>query len=77
MIKGILDLDKNYLSEKIVSDMAKGNDDFTDLFHNEFKMLTDIGNKYRIRHHEIEITKFRYYDYLFNCCLALITRAIK
>ncbi len=46
--------------------MANGNDDFADLFNNEFKVLTDIGNKYRIRHHEtdrIDITDVRYYDY--------------
>lgn len=47
---------------------------------NEFKMLTDIGNKYRIRHHEtdrIDITDVRYYDYFFNRCLSLIALAIQ
>lgn len=49
-----------------------GNDDFADLFNNEFKVLTDIGNKYRIRHHEtdrIDITDVRYYDYFFQSLL--------
>ncbi len=73
-------LDKRRSSEKIVNDMAGGNSDFVDLFHEEFKMLTSIGNKYRIRHHEtdkIDITDVRYYDYLFNRCLSLIALAIK
>lgn len=73
-------LDKKHSSEKIVSDMANGNDNYIDLFNDEFKMLTDIGNKYLIRHHEtnkIDITDVRYYDYLFNRCLSLIALAIE
>lgn len=73
-------LDKKHSSEKIVSDMANGNADYIDLFNDEFKMLTDIGNKYRIRHHEtnkIDITDVRYYDYLFNRCLSLIALVIE
>ena len=49
-------------------------------YHNEFKVLTDIGNKYRIRHHEtdrIDSTDVRYYDYFFNRCLSLIALAIQ
>lgn len=73
-------LDKKHSSKRIVNDMANGNDDFADLFDNEFKVLTDIGNKYRIRHHEtdrIDITDVRYYDYFFNRCLSLIALAIQ
>jgi len=73
-------LDKKHSSEKIVNDMASGNDNFADLFNDEFKALTNIGNKYRIRHHEtdkIDITDVRYYDYLFNRCLSLIALAIQ
>jgi hypothetical protein len=73
-------LDKKRSSEKIVNDMASGNDNFADLFNDEFKALTNIGNKYRIRHHEtdkIDITDARYYDYLFNRCLSLIALAIQ
>ena len=73
-------LDKRHSSEKIANDMAGGNSDFIDLFNDEFKALTNIGNKYRIRHHEtdkIDITDARYYDYLFNRCLSLIALAIK
>lgn len=60
--------------------MANGSDDFANLFNDEFKTLTDIGNHYRIRHHEIDkinITDIRYYDYLFNRCLSLIAIAVQ
>lgn len=73
-------LDKKHSSEKIVNDMASGHVDFVDLFNAEFKALTNIGNTFRIRHHEtdkIDITDIRYYDYLFNRCLSLIALAIK
>ena len=72
------DLDKKRSSEKIVTDMAGGSDDFYRLFNEEFKWLRDAGNKYRIRHHEtdkINITDVRYYDYFFNRCLSLIALA--
>lgn len=73
-------LDKKHSLEKIVNDIAGGNPDFVNLFNGEFKALTDIGNNYRIRHHEtykIDITDARYYDYLFNRCLSLIALVIK
>lgn len=73
-------LTKKKSSEKIVNDMANGNEAFIDLFNTEFKTLTTIGNKYRIRHHEtdkIDIIDDRYYDYLFNRCLSLIALAIQ
>lgn len=73
-------LDKKHSSEKIVNDMASENENFVELFNNEFKMLTNIGNTYRIRHHEtdkIDIVDVRYYDYLFNRCLSLIAIAIE
>lgn len=71
---------KKRSSEKIVYDMANGNDKFIELFNNEFMALTNIGNNYRIRHHEtdkIEIIDERYYDYFFNRCLSLIALAIQ
>ena len=72
--------DKKHSAEKIVNNMSGGNSEFYNLFNDEFKRLTDIGNKYRIRHHEtdkIDITDIRYYDYLFNRCLSLIALAIE
>lgn len=60
--------------------MAKEDSYFIDIFNKEFTILTEIGNKYRIRHHETYILEFsddRYYDYLFNRCLSLIALAIQ
>ena len=73
-------MDKRASASKIVADMADGNQSYTELFNAEFKALTDIGNDYRIRHHEtnkIDITDPRYYDYFFNRCLSLIALAIQ
>lgn len=74
------DLDKKKSVEKIVSDMSGGQEAFAALFSAEFKTLTDIGNNFRIRHHETnrtDITDIRYYDYFFNRCLSLIALAIQ
>ncbi|MCH4239147.1 MAG: hypothetical protein LKF71_02615 [Oscillospiraceae bacterium] len=73
-------LDKKHSAAKIVNDMAHGTTKFTDLFNAEFKALTDIGNTFRIRHHEtdkIDITDTKYFDYFFNRCLSLIALAIQ
>ena len=73
-------MNKKDSTEKIIKDMAHGNDKFIELFNNEFLKLRDIGNQYRIRHHEtnqIDIIDSRYYDYLFNRCLSLIALAIQ
>lgn len=73
-------MDKKASASKIVNDMSGGNPAFHDLFDTEFKTLTDIGNGYRIRHHEtnaVDITDPRHYDYFFNRCLSLIALAIQ
>ncbi len=73
-------LDISHSTSKIVNDMAHGQAAFTDLFNAEFKVLTDIGNNFRIQHHEIDkidITDTRHYDYFFNRCLSLIALAIQ
>lgn len=73
-------LDKRRSTEKIVNDMANGNESFAELFDIEFRALTKIGNDYRIRHQEtnkIDITDICYYDYFFNRCLSLIALAIQ
>ena len=46
----------------------------------EFKELTGIGNRFRIRHHErdkIDIVDDNYFDYFFNRCLSLISLTLK
>ena len=73
-------LNKSQSAKKIVEEMANGEQAYVDLFDNEFKTLTDIGNSFRIRHHEtnkIEITDISHYDYFFNRCLSLMALAIK
>lgn len=72
-------MDKKASATKIVSDMAGGQAEYITLFDSEFKVLTDIGNNFRIRHHEtnkVDITDIRHYDYFFNRCLSLISTAI-
>lgn len=73
-------LDKKKSVEKVVNDMSSGQETFVKLFNDEFKALTDIGNNFRIRHHETnrtDITDIRHYDYFFNRCLSLIALAIQ
>lgn len=73
-------LDKKESALKIVDDISNGKPEVSMLFNAEFKALTDIGNKFRIRHHEtncIDITDARYNDYFFNRCLSLIALAIQ
>ena len=60
-------------SAKLLIDVASaGNADFKNLIEDEFRKLTDIGNSFRIRHHETdkhEIIEEAHYDYLFMRCL--------
>lgn len=73
-------MNKRDSANKIIADMANNQTPYVTLFTNEFKALTDIGNGFRIRHHEtdkVEITDVRYYDYFFNRCLSLIALAIQ
>lgn len=72
-------LNKSQSAQKIVIDMSNGQTEFEKLFNDEFKALTDIGNGFRIRHHETNKTDIkddRHYDYFFNRCLSLIALAI-
>ncbi len=73
-------MDKKKSSEKLIDLISSGNEDFRDLFNSEYKTLTDIGNKFRIRHHEtdkIDINDDRYYDYFYNRCLSLIVMSLR
>lgn len=74
------ELDKKSSINNLLKVISNNNNHFLELFDNEFKALTNIGNNYRIRHHEtnkIEITDMRYYDYLFNRCISLIALSIQ
>lgn len=69
-------LDKKKSEEKIINDISYGNEHIKKMFDNEFKVLTDTGNSYRIRHHEInkiDISKELHYKYFYKRCLALIS----
>lgn len=73
-------LDKKKSVEKIVKQISHSNEAYYQLFNEEFIKLTDLGNKHRIRHHEldkIEIIDDNYYDYFYNRCLTLIDLALK
>lgn len=72
-------LDKKGSANKIIDDMSGSDPNFQTMYQAEFKALTDIGNGFRIRHHEttkIDITDNRQYDYFYKRCLALISVAI-
>ena len=45
-------LDKKNSANKIVIEVSSGNKGFEEMFNNEFKEITSIGNEFRIRHHE-------------------------
>ncbi|MGG0887939.1 AbiJ-NTD4 domain-containing protein [Brevibacillus parabrevis] len=66
---------KKTSAQTLVSKIAAGTPEFEDLLDVEFKTLTDIGNKYQIRHFEankIQITSMKQVDYLFYRMIALI-----
>lgn len=74
------DLDKKKSLSKIIEDMSNGDSDFFRIINDEFKALTQIGNSFRIRHHEtyiIDIKDIRQYDYFFNRCFSLISFALQ
>ena len=74
------EIDKKGSIELVLDKVSKGDSDFKNLFETEFKELTGIGNRFRIRHHEtdkINITDDKYFDYFFNRCLSLISLTLK
>lgn len=69
-------LDKRKSAEKIIENISYGNENIKKMFDIEFKALTNIGNSYRVRHHEIDkidISKELHYKYFYKRCLALIS----
>ena len=74
------DLDKKHSADKIIKDMSHNDANYINLFKEEFNKLKDIGNNYRIRHHEtdkIDIIDDNYYVYFYHRCLTLIDLAKK
>ena len=73
-------LNKKKSAEKIIQDISFGNENVKMIFDVEFKTLTDIGNNYRIRHHEknkTDISNDLHYEYFYKRCLSLISILIK
>ena len=72
-------LDKKRSVNKIVESMSNNQEEFRKIYDDEFRILTNIGNDFRIRHHEttkIEIKDEKQLDYFYKRCLALISTAI-
>ncbi len=68
-------IDKKKSVQMLIDNISNNNKDINQIIDDEFKTLTLIGNKFTIRHHEldkIDINDNRFYDYLFNRCLSLI-----
>lgn len=65
--------------EQVVRSVGAATDQFDILLDTEFKTLTEIGNKYQIRHFEkdkIQIKSLEHVDYLFYRMLAVIALCI-
>jgi hypothetical protein len=64
---------KSKSADKLVNIISNGFN--KSIFNEEFRMLTDVGNNYRIRHHETdksEINNSKHLNYLFFRMLCLI-----
>ncbi len=73
-------LNKKKSAEKIIKDISFENENIKMMFDIEFKTLTDIGNNYRIRHHEknkVDISNDLHYEYFYKRCLSLISIILK
>ena len=71
---------KKKFADNIIDELSDGNNDDRCMFTSEFKSLTDIGNSYRIRHHEtnkIDIRRDLYYKYFYKRGLVLISIIIE
>lgn len=69
-------LDKKESLNKILDGLGDNNSNIRELFNDEFKALTSIGNTYRIRHHEknkIDIKSDLHYKYFYKRCYSLIS----
>jgi len=64
---------KSKSADKLVNIISSGFD--KSIFNEEFRILTDVGNNYRIRHHETdksEIINYNHLNYLFFRMLCLM-----
>lgn len=73
-------LDKRESSNKLISTITEEQKEMVEVMNKEFKELTDLGNSFRIRHHEtdkIDFVSDNHREYFFNRCLALISLVLK
>ena len=69
-------LDKKKSAEKIINEVSFNNESIIKVFEDEFKVLTDIGNSFCIRHHEknrIVIKEKLHFKYFYKRCFSLIS----
>ena len=79
-IKTYYSSDKKKSLDKIITIISNDDAKLHDKLNTEFKELTEIGNKYQIRHFEtnkIPITDIRVKEYWYTRCIALINLVIK
>lgn len=64
---------------KIIDEISLGIPKLNEVLTEEFLTLTNVGNNFRIRHHETTVTDIpddKYYKYFFRRCHALIELAL-
>lgn len=79
-IKTVLPGNKKQSSEALLDRMSHGDAKFRETFAAEIKALTEIGNNFRIRHHEtdkVEISHSCDLDYFYHRCASFINLAIQ
>lgn len=65
--------------ELLLERMCGGNEHIKENLEKECGTLTKMGNKFRIRHHEMsvkDIKEHRHYEYFFNRCLSFVILAL-
>jgi len=73
-------LDKKTSSTKLIETIAENQIEMFNVIEKEFKELTDLGNQFRIRHHEtdrIDFVSDNHREYFFNRCLSLMAVVLK
>ena len=82
-LKTYFENNKKQSATTLISLVSKNNLLFQEIIENEFKSLTDMGNRFQIRHYEkdkIEITNELHIDYLFyrmSCLIQLCVESLK
>ncbi|WP_322421777.1 hypothetical protein [Jeotgalibacillus haloalkalitolerans] len=69
-------MNKRNSANTLIEEVARGTNNFDEVLEAEFRSLTDIGNKFQIRHFErgkIKVNDKKHVDYLFFRMIALIS----